>query len=30
MSVREKVKHIFVELKGHMPFTVLGALLGIF
>ncbi len=30
MSVREKAKHIFVELKGHMPFTVLGALLGIF
>ncbi len=30
MSVREKTKHIFVELKGHMPFTVMGALLGIF
>jgi len=30
VSVREKAKHIFVELKGHMPFTVLGALLGIF
>jgi hypothetical protein len=30
VSVREKAKHIFVELKGHMPFTVLGALLGVF
>ncbi|GAH06981.1 unnamed protein product, partial [marine sediment metagenome] len=30
MSVREKAKHIFVELKGHTPFTALGALLGIF
>jgi hypothetical protein len=30
VSVREKAKHILVELKGHMPFTVLGALLGIF
>ncbi len=29
MSVREKAKHIFVELKGHAPFTLLGALLGI-
>jgi len=30
MSVREKAKHILVELKGHMPFTGLGAVLGIF
>lgn len=30
MSVRAKTKHIFVELKGHSPFTILGALLGIF
>lgn len=30
MSVRAKAKHIFVELKGHSPFTILGALLGIF
>jgi len=30
MSVREKAKHILVELAGHMPFTALGALLGIF
>ena len=30
MSVREKAKHIFVELKGHSPFTFFGALLGIF
>ena len=29
MSVREKAKHIFIELKGHAPFTFLGALLGI-
>jgi hypothetical protein len=30
MSFGEKAKHILVELKGHAPFTVLGALLGIF
>lgn len=30
MSVREKAKHIVAELRGHVPFTVLGALLGIF
>ncbi|MHC4457634.1 MAG: hypothetical protein ACYS0I_11200 [Planctomycetota bacterium] len=30
MSVKEKAKHILVELKGHAPFTLLGALLGIF
>ncbi|MHC4418468.1 MAG: hypothetical protein ACYSU6_07760 [Planctomycetota bacterium] len=30
MSFGEKAKHILVELRGHAPFTVLGALLGIF
>jgi len=30
MSVKERTKHILVELKGHSPFTLLGALLGIF
>jgi hypothetical protein len=30
MSVKEKAKHILVELKGHAPFTLFGALLGIF
>jgi len=30
VSVREKVKHIAVELRGHLPFTIFGALLGIF
>ena len=30
MSVREKIKHILVELKGHAPFTLVGALLGVF
>ncbi len=30
MSVREKAKHIAVELRGHLPFTLFGALLGIF
>jgi hypothetical protein len=30
MSVKEKVKHIGAELRGHVPFTVFGALLGIF
>lgn len=30
MSVKEKAKHILAELKGHVPFTLLGALLGIF
>jgi len=29
MSVKEKAKHILVELKGHAPFTLFGALLGI-
>jgi len=29
MSVKEKAKHILVELKGHSPFTFFGALLGI-
>lgn len=29
MSVKEKAKHILAELKGHAPFTSLGALLGI-
>jgi hypothetical protein len=30
VSVREKAKHIAVELRGHLPFTLFGALLGIF
>jgi hypothetical protein len=30
MSVREKARHIGVELRGHAPFTLFGALLGIF
>lgn len=30
MSVKERAKHILLELKGHAPFTLLGALLGIF
>ncbi|MHC4482944.1 MAG: hypothetical protein ACYSW4_05290 [Planctomycetota bacterium] len=30
MSVKEKAKHIFAELRGHVRFTLLGALLGIF
>lgn len=29
MSITEKAKHILVELKGHAPFTLLGAGLGI-
>lgn len=29
MPVIEKLKHILIELKGHAPFTLLGALLGI-
>lgn len=29
MSIKEKAKHILVELKGHTPFTVFGAVLGI-
>jgi hypothetical protein len=29
MSVRERAKHILVELKGHAPFTLIGALSGI-
>ena len=30
MSLKERVRHIGAELRGHVPFTVLGALLGIF
>ncbi|MHC4573274.1 MAG: hypothetical protein ACYS76_03955 [Planctomycetota bacterium] len=30
MSVKEKAKHIAAELRGHVPFTLFGALLGIF
>jgi hypothetical protein len=29
MSVKEKAKHIAVELRGHVPFTAFGAALGI-
>jgi len=29
MSIKNRAKHILTELKGHMPFTILGALLGI-
>jgi len=29
MSVKEKIQHIAAELKGHAPFTILGALTGI-
>ncbi len=29
MSIKERAKHILVELKGHAPFTLLGAVLGI-
>jgi len=29
MSVKERAKHILVELKGHAPFTLFGAVLGI-
>ena len=29
MSAVQKLKHILVELKGHAPFTLLGAVLGI-
>ena len=29
MAIGEKVRHIAAELKGHIPFTVLGACLGI-
>lgn len=29
MSVKEKIRHIGAELKGHAPFTTVGALLGI-
>ncbi len=29
MSLKNKSRHILVELKGHAPFTLLGALLGI-
>lgn len=30
MSVKERARHILVELRGHTPFTLFGALLGIF
>lgn len=30
MSIKDKAKHIAAELKGHVPFTLFGALLGIF
>ncbi|MHC4126376.1 MAG: hypothetical protein ACYSRR_08005 [Planctomycetota bacterium] len=30
MSVKQTAKHILFELKGHAPFTFLGAILGIF
>ncbi|MHC4665322.1 MAG: hypothetical protein ACYS9T_05110 [Planctomycetota bacterium] len=30
MSIREKATHIIAELRGHVPFTLFGALLGIF
>ncbi len=30
MPIKEKIKHIVAELKGHAPFTCLGALAGIF
>ncbi len=30
MPIKEKIKHIAAELKGHAPFTCLGALAGIF
>ncbi len=29
MPVKEKTKHILIELKGHLPFTFFGALLGV-
>ena len=29
MAIGEKARHIAAELKGHIPFTVLGACLGI-
>ncbi|MHC4646983.1 MAG: hypothetical protein ACYTBJ_15920, partial [Planctomycetota bacterium] len=29
MSAREKARHILAELKGHVPFTLFGAVLGI-
>ena len=29
MSIKERAKHILVELKGHAPFTLLGAVLGL-
>ena len=29
MPLKEKLKHIVVELKGHVPFTLLGAALGV-
>ena len=29
MSIKEKAKHILAELKGHIPFTLFGAIMGI-
>ena len=29
MVITEKLKHIAIELKGHAPFTILGALVGV-
>ncbi|MHC4069440.1 MAG: hypothetical protein ACYS18_07445 [Planctomycetota bacterium] len=29
MPLKQKLKHILVELKGHIPFTLLGAMLGV-
>ncbi|MHC4477093.1 MAG: hypothetical protein ACYTEL_15710 [Planctomycetota bacterium] len=29
MSVKQKAKHILAEMKGHVPFTIVGALVGI-
>ena len=29
MLIKEKARHIFIELKGHAPFTFLGAILGV-
>ena len=29
MAVKEKIRHIAVELKGHAPFTIFGAMTGI-
>ena len=29
MPLKQKLKHIIVELKGHIPFTLFGAMLGV-